>query len=181
MTVWFTSDTHFGHANIIGYSDRPFGSVDEMDDALITRWNACVGPDDTIWHLGDFVFRNALPTERYLARLAGRKHLIWGNHDDAATRALPGWSTSQPYAEITVDDTRLVLFHYALRVWNRSHGGAVHLYGHSHNSLPGDRQCCDVGVDNPAWRYGPTTLEQIRTFLAIQPEHVAVDHHVRDD
>ena len=180
MTVWFTSDTHFGHANIIRYSERPFGSVREMDESLTDRWNTLVRPDDTVWHLGDFAFRNAVSAERYLARLAGRKHLIWGNHDDAATRALPGWESSQPYAEITVDGTRLVLFHYAMRVWNRGQYGAVHLYGHSHNSLPGDDQCCDVGVDNPAWGYGPATLRQIASFLATQPAHVAVDHHVSD-
>ena len=180
MTVWFTSDTHFGHANIIRYSERPFASVSEMDTALIDRWNALVEPDDTVWHLGDFVFRNDVSAGRYLDRLSGRKHLVWGNHDDAATRALPGWESSQAYAEVTVEDTRLVLFHYAMRVWNRSHYGAVHLYGHSHNSLAGDSLCCDVGVDNPAWSYRPVTLGQIKGFLAGQPAHRAIDHHVRE-
>ena len=180
MTVWFTSDTHFGHANIIRYSDRPFGSVEEMDSAIIANWNALVRPGDTVWHLGDFVFSNSRPAASYLNRLAGEKHLIWGNHDRAETRSLPGWSSSQAYAEITIEGTRLILFHYAMRVWNRSHHGAVHLYGHSHNSLPGDNQCCDVGVDNPAWRYRPVTLPEIRRFLAAQPERTPVDHHVGD-
>ena len=180
MTVWFTSDTHFGHANIISYSDRPYGSVREMDDAMIDNWNARIRAEDTVWHLGDFVFRNSVPAASYLTRLAGEKHLIWGNHDGAETRSLPGWTSSQPYAEITVEGTRLVLFHYALRVWNRSHHGAIHLYGHSHNSLPGDSQCCDVGVDNPAWGYRPVRLSEIMRFLSTPPERAPVDHHVSD-
>ncbi len=180
MTVWFTSDTHFGHANIIGYSERPFANVREMDDALVQRWNAVVAPGDTVWHLGDFVFRNSVPAERYLARLNGEKHLVWGNHDRPDVRTLAGWASSQAYAEITVEGTRLVLFHYAMRVWNRSHHGAVHLYGHSHNSLPGDNQCCDVGVDNPMCGYRPVSLAEIARFLAGQPERIPVDHHTSE-
>jgi calcineurin-like phosphoesterase family protein len=180
VTVWFTSDTHFGHANIIRYSERPYASVAEMDEALAASWNAVVRPGDTIWHLGDFAFRHSRPAGSYLERLQGEKHLVWGNHDDAETRGLRGWASSAPYAELTVEGTRLVLFHYAMRVWNRSHRGAVQLYGHSHNSLAGDSQSCDVGVDNPVWGYRPVSLAEILRFLGTQVERVPVDHH-RDD
>ncbi len=146
----------------------------------MANWNAVVRPSDTIWHLGDFAFRSANSAESYLARLRGEKHLVWGNHDREETRSLAGWASSQAYAEITVEDVRLVLFHYAMRVWNRSHHGAVHLYGHSHNSLPGDSQCCDVGVDNPMCAYRPVTLADVTRFLRTQPDRVAVDHHVSD-
>lgn len=170
MKVWFTADTHFGHARIIEYCKRPFASVEEMDEALVANWNAVVGPDDEVWHLGDFAGRNADMAAGYRARLNGRIHLIWGNHDSEKVRALPIWASSGPYAEISLPGRRLVLFHYALRVWNRSRHGAVHLYGHSHGALPGDRQSCDIGVDNPAWRYHPVGLGDIERHLRTLPE-----------
>ena len=178
MAVWFTSDTHFGHANIIALSGRPFASVDEMDAALVANWNALVRPADEVWHLGDFAFRNAAPAAEYLRRLNGRVHLIWGNHDNEQTRASPLWASSGPYAEIALEGRRLVLFHYAMRVWNRSHNGSIHLYGHSHGSLAGDSQSCDVGVDGAPWAYRPVSLPQILSFLGTQIPRVPVDHHV---
>ena len=177
MTVWFTSDTHFGHANIIGYSNRPFASIDEMDAVLVCNWNALVQPQDEIWHLGDFTFRSEKAASTYLQRLNGRKHLVWGNHDSEKVRQLEGWASSQPYAEIALDGRKIVLLHYGLRIWNKAHHGALHFYGHSHGSLPGDRQSCDVGVDNPACGYAPWRLEAIEQHLATLPEREPVDHH----
>jgi calcineurin-like phosphoesterase family protein len=177
MTVWFTSDTHFGHANIVKYSNRPFASVLEMDEALIANWNARVRPNDEVWHLGDFTFKAEAEATLYLNRLNGLKHLIWGNHDSERVRSLALWASSQPYAELSMNGKRIVLLHYGLRVWNRSHHGALHFYGHSHGSLPGDRQSCDVGVDNPVCRYAPWRLEEIERHLAALPERVPVDHH----
>lgn len=175
--TWFTADTHFGHANIIRYCNRPFTSVGEMDGAIVAAWNAVVRPDDDVWHLGDFAFRNARDASSYLRRLQGRIHLIWGNHDSEEVRHLPGWASSQPMAEIVVESTRLVLLHYGMRVWPRSHHGALHFYGHSHGTLPGDRQSCDVGVDNAAWGYRPVSLAEIRRHLRTLPERAAPDRH----
>jgi calcineurin-like phosphoesterase family protein len=59
MTIWFTSDSHFGHDAIRRLADRPFASLDEMDTALVDRWNGVVRPGDTVWHLGDFAHRSA--------------------------------------------------------------------------------------------------------------------------
>ena len=168
MTTWFTADTHFGHANIIKYCNRPFADTAEMDGAMVANWNAVVQPDDDVWHLGDFAFRSMKAPQSYLERLTGRKHLIWGNHDSQQARSAPGWTSSQAMAEITVDGVRLVLLHYAMRVWPKSHYGSLHFYGHSHGNLPGDRQSCDVGVD--CWDYRPVTLAEIRRRLATLPE-----------
>ena len=174
-TTWFTSDTHLGHANIIKHCARPFGTVQEMDAALIAAWNAMVGEDDDIWHLGDFSYRSAKAAADYLRRLNGRKHLVWGNHDSEQSKTAAGWVSSQAYAEITVDGTPVVLFHYGLRTWRRVGRGAIHLYGHSHGNLPGDGQSCDAGVD--AWNYRPVTLAEILNHLTTLPARSGVDHH----
>lgn len=165
--TWFTADTHFGHANIIRLCDRPFGSVEEMDAVLIANWNGVVGPRDEVWHLGDFSHREA---SDYLRRLNGRKHLIFGNHDRDVSRKDPAWASAQAYAEPTVDGVPLRLFHYGLRTWRGSFRGALHLYGHSHGRLPGDRQCVDVGVDYPEWGYQPVQLRAIQEHLLRLPE-----------
>jgi calcineurin-like phosphoesterase family protein len=175
MAIWFTSDTHFSHTNIIKYCARPFASREEMDETMVRNWNAVVGQDDTVWHLGDFSLRSSEIVAKFLIRLNGAVHLIWGNHDSKQVRKMPQWASSQPYAEIDVDGCRLVLLHYAMRVWNRAGHGAIHLYGHSHNSLPGDAQSLDVGVD--AWDFRPVSLKQIKQRLALSPPRLRVDHH----
>jgi len=81
MTTWFTSDLHFGHANIIEYSGRPFTGAEEMNEALIERWNAVVDHGDTVWVLGDVAMGRIADTLPLVGRLHGRKLLIAGNHD----------------------------------------------------------------------------------------------------
>jgi len=175
--TWFTSDTHFGHANILKHCNRPFSSAAEMDGEMLARWNAVVRPEDIVWHLGDFAFRNARSPSDYLRRLHGTKHLIVGNHDHQATLSAPEWASVERLAEVTVDGIRIVMCHYGMRVWPRSHHGSLMLYGHSHGNLPGDRQSLDVGVD--VWDYRPVGLDQIRERLATLPERRPPDHHGR--
>lgn len=88
-STWFTADTHFGHAGIIGRCRRPHADARAMDAALAAAWNAVVRADDEVWHLGDFAFRSAHDAGAYLRRLNGRVHLVWGNHDSPETRADP--------------------------------------------------------------------------------------------
>lgn len=171
--VWFTSDHHFGHKRIIELAKRPFASVEEMDEAMIERWNARVAPGDLVYHLGDFAFADHTP---YLERLKGQKRLVVGNHDHSnRVNKAKGWSTIDSLLHITVTDTPLVLCHYAMRVWSRSHHGAIHLYGHSHGNLPGDSQSSDVGVD--CWNFKPVSLEEIRERLSKSFPRREPDHH----
>ena len=79
MNIFVTSDTHFGHANIIGYCGRPFGSVSEMDEELVSRWNSVVKAQDHVYHLGDVTMRKA--DLSIVRRLNGHKRLVFGNHD----------------------------------------------------------------------------------------------------
>lgn len=158
MALFFTSDSHFGDHRTINIWKRPFGSVAEMDALLIERWNAAVGAEDEVWHLGDFC-RRAEDAEALLARLKGRKHLVRGNNDPPGTAAAQGWASVQDYAEIETEGRRLVLCHYPFRSWNSQHKGALDLHGHSHGRLKPMPRQHDVGVDVWAWR--PVTLADI--------------------
>lgn len=170
MTAFFTADLHFGHANILRFCERPFGSIEEHDRALIERWNAVVGPQDVVWHLGDFSYRGGGKlARRAFGELNGSKHLIAGNHDNAAVRDL-GWSSVRDYADIVVEGQRVIAFHYGMRVWPAMRHGSVQLYGHSHGKLPGNRQSLDVGVD--AWDFRPVTWPEIQARLDTLPELV---------
>jgi calcineurin-like phosphoesterase family protein len=178
ITLWnmtyFTSDTHFGHTNIIKYCNRPFASVEEMNESLIKNWNARVEPKDTIYHLGDFAFihdEKALRTLFY--RLKGYKHLIMGNHDKH-NLMLP-WEEVTPYKRLNLEGDAVILFHYGCRVWDKSHHGSIQLYGHSHGTLPGNSQQLDVGVD--CWDYKPITLSEIKARLKTLPPFKGPDFH----
>lgn len=70
--IWFTSDTHFGHANVLEFCERPWGTVEEMDDALVDAINGRVAPDDVLYHLGDFSFKMTVEAAREL-----RGRLFW--------------------------------------------------------------------------------------------------------
>jgi calcineurin-like phosphoesterase family protein len=169
MAIFFTSDTHFGHAGTLALYRRPFASVAAMDAAMVERWNAVVAREDHVWHLGDFAIRQ--PEARIaelLDRLHGQKHLVAGNNDTAFTITSPGWSSVQPYAELRVDDRLLVLCHYPFRTWRDVGKGALNLHGHSHGRLKPLARQIDVGVD--VWDFRPRTLEQMlaRTRLSAE-------------
>lgn len=158
--IWFTADTHFNHPGALSLYRRPFGSVDEMNEAMITRWNETVAPEDEVWHLGDFALRTtSAQAADLLRRLHGAKHLITGNNDPPQIAALPEWASTQAYAEMTVDDRRLVLCHYAFRTWNGIYKGALNLHGHSHGRLKPLPRQIDVGVD--AWDFRPVNVRRL--------------------
>lgn len=80
--IWVTSDTHFNHANIIKYCNRPFSSVEEMNKTIIANWNKVVSEDDTVYHLGDFALGDKSLIPNIFRRLNGRINVIMGNHDN---------------------------------------------------------------------------------------------------
>lgn len=155
--IWFTADTHFGHAAARALYRRPFATVAAMDDAMVARWNAAVAPDDDVYHLGDFAVRHPEPAP-LLQALHGRKHLVSGNNDPAIP--LPGWTTVAPYMEVDADGQALVLCHYAFRTWRGMAHGAWNLHGHSHGRLRPQTRQADVGVD--AWDFRPITLAELK-------------------
>jgi calcineurin-like phosphoesterase family protein len=160
VAIFFTSDTHFGHGGALGLYRRPFASVAAMNEALVERWNAAVGPDDEVWHLGDFAIKQPAPVvAEWLGRLTGRKHLVAGNNDPPATTSQPDWASVAPYAELTVDGVFLVLCHYPFRSWRGMAKGALDLHGHCHGRLEPQPRQVDVGVD--VWDFRPIALPAI--------------------
>lgn len=197
--TFFTSDTHFGHRNIIKYCNRPFiddlylegdsrrYAVEAMNEFLIERWNSVVGKDDIVYHLGDFAYTGALgrAIELRLA-LNGKIHFIEGNHDAHALamheyRHRMGWSAyAVPFQswhrinEVEVEGQRIVLCHYAMREWHHALRGTWHLFGHTHATLAPFGKSCDVGADNagniaPGFEFCPLSFEQIKAFMDQQP------------
>jgi len=179
--TFFTSDTHFSHANIIRYSKRPFESVEEMDATLIENWNARVKPSDTVYHLGDFAFASAARIWELLKQLNGQKLLLRGNHDKELDKAMAQhvgdagkviWYGD--YKELKVGSQHVVLSHYPFERWNRSHFGAWHLHGHEHGMLEDrhDLLRMDVGVDvvgkwlAPHFEYAPISYDEIAVVMA---------------
>ncbi len=165
MTTYWTGDTHWGHQRIIELCQRPYGSVAEMNADLVSKWNAVVKAEDSVWHLGDFCWKGY---EHIFHQLNGHKHLIIGNHDARATLILPWASPPQVYQELKINEdgvsTRLVLFHWPIDEWQGYHRGAIHLHGHTHGKLPDKPGRCDVGVDK--WHMTPVTLTEIKARLA---------------
>lgn len=184
--VYFTSDLHFGHANVIKYSRRPFADVTEMREALITRWNAVVKPGDTVYVLGDMFFCDAVEAMAIMDRLNGQKWLIYGNHDSTVKHSKElqaKFVKCVSYHELSVrtSDPRanrgqwnFVLSHYAHLHWNRGHHGAFMLHGHSHGGLkyPYDNRIMDVGVD--CHGYAPISMDAVIAKLISKPYAV---HH----
>jgi len=172
--IFFTSDLHIHHANIIKYCQRPFNSVEEMDNAIINNWNSVVAQDDSVWVLGDFTMSSdKYLIDRTLSRLNGNKYLVLGNHDSSACKFSSLWSWVYDLTHISVESKTLVLCHYAMRVWYKSHHGSWHLYGHSHGSLPEENNLSfDVGVD--AWGYTPVSFNQIAKKMADKKDAIKV-------
>jgi len=184
MSIWFTADTHAGHSNIIRYAHRPFANVDEMDATLIRNWNERIGDHDDVYHLGDLMFRlSRKRAEEVLGQLRGRIHLVRGNHDRGIEQYKDRFVWIKDLAEVKVQDAgapggvqRIMLCHYAMRVWKHSHHGSFHLYGHSHGSLPEDpnSRSFDVGVD--ARGYAPMSYDEVKALMA-KKTFVPLDHH----
>lgn len=194
MKYAFTSDTHFGHSNIIKYCNRPFANAADMDLQLIANWNSVCDRDTVVYHLGDFGFGRPLHTEAIVSQLQfAHLHVIKGNHDktfcewyrqkhqrpsDTLFNSHPSTNVTlyNSYLETVIDGTDFTLCHYAMLTWNKSHHGSIHLYGHSHGNLPDNPNVLsmDVGVDTNNYR--PYTLDEILRNMQ-RKTFKGIDHH----
>ena len=185
MTIHFTSDLHFNHANVIKYCRRPFANVDEMNAALVKNWNRHVNPQDTVYVIGDFALCRAELARGFAQRLNGTKHLIAGNHDHSNRKKYAEGQTQGDFQsvtdikEIAVGQQRIVMCHYPMMTWNKSGHGAWMLHGHCHGNLKVDIQSLrlDVGVD--CFNFTPVSFVDVQYIMskrAFKPD----DHHGAD-
>ena len=165
-SLFFTSDTHFGHANIIKYCSRPFSSADEMNDALISNWSSVVGPNDTVIHLGDFCLKSKNKLRDIRNHLNGNIYLIAGNHDDLdhlPRECFQGVFESGLILLCPPSGRRVVMCHYPIASWLKVPEYA-HFYGHVHSGPNSPKPylarkgSLDVGVDN--CNYAPISFDK---------------------
>ena len=171
--VFFTADTHFYHQNILRYCRRPFKSVEEMNRKLIKNWNSVVGPDDYVFHLGDFCFAGSDKWKEIVSQLNGHIVLVKGNHDHMSKPMELMFEHVSYEMSIEVDKTRVYLNHYPFLTYAGPYKKApiIQLFGHVHSGkhMTGKDKGrtkllfstqYDVGVDNN--NYTPISWKQIK-------------------
>lgn len=191
MSIFFTSDTHFYHRNIIDFCNRPARDVDEMNDKLIYLWNSKIKPTDEVYHLGDFAFCGIQKFLPILEQLNGVKHWIVGNHDYSLRKkeaVQEHFKWIRDYYMLRVHDSYtneeesvvqyhqpIVLCHFPILSWDGMAHGSWHLHGHCHGSLPPTKMMrMDVGVDtNSLCPYEYGDIKKIMTLRSVVP----VNHH----
>lgn len=198
MATYFTSDLHFGHANIIGYSGRPFAKFWEMDRWLIEAWNDTVGADDVVWVLGDMCMGQLDRTLELVGRLNGDKHLVVGNHDRPFRHGAATSDTKRAWERRYLDVGFCELYHGEVRLDLESVGGvrvchfpfrgdsqdndrfatirpvddgSVLLHGHVHEKWRKRDRMVNVGVD--AWGGRPVSVPELSA--AIGDESLRLD------
>lgn len=183
MKIAFTSDSHYGHTNICGpkvsswkSGFRNFDRVEDMNDAIVNSYNEVLGENDILYHLGDWSFGGVDNISKFRNRIKCKNIiLIYGNHDHHIRKSFRHlFKETYDFLERRIGGHLFILNHYAQRVWNKSHHGSLHLYGHSHHSLPDiGGKCFDIGWCG--WRR-PLLLEEVVEIMNKRDVHT-VDHH----
>ncbi|MEE0490786.1 hypothetical protein [Catenibacterium sp.] len=177
--TFFTSDTHFGHANIIRFCNRPFQNVEEMNEVLIENWNKVVSKGDTVFHLGDFAFGGSSVWNSIIPRLNGHINLIIGNHDRKNLRQgyMSYFDMVVPQLQIEIEDNSIYLNHYPFLCYGGSYRGVWQLFGHVHSGPQADGLDIsrlrvllptqyDVGVDNN--NFTPISYREVKEKIESQ-------------
>ena len=173
--IFFTSDLHIGHKNILKYNRHEFSTIEDMEIQMVSRWNSKVGKDDIVYILGDVSFTNLERTLFVLSQLNGEKHLILGNHDRGKEKQ---YEESGAFASIKgYDEFRIKrgkeshyfhLSHFPSQHWSHQAYGSIHLFGHLHgfpHNLTG--KCMDVGLDtNDMYPY---SYEEVISLMRDKP------------
>jgi calcineurin-like phosphoesterase family protein len=165
--TFLISDMHFGHKNIMLYENRPFATVEEMDNAMIQNWNLAVGKDDAVFVLGDVSFYNKDNTARIIKSLHGIKTLIVGNHDDSHSAA---WWCEAGFEEVyrypIIFEDFYILSHAPLYLSRNMPYANIH--GHIHHLKYADKQFFNVSVE--CINYTPIAFEEIKISLSKSEE-----------
>lgn len=183
--IWFTSDLHFGHKNVIDYCNRPFSSVERMNEMLVYNFNLLVKPQDTTYFLGDIFFCGVEEAKAILSQMNGTKILVKGNHDQSANVMYKiGFLMVCESAKIRIGKTYINLSHYPYKrnAWNhflkkhfdKKYRSKLHfkkledngewlLHGHTHEKTRINKKMIHVGVD--AWNYKPVSQNEICSII----------------
>lgn len=169
--IWFTSDLHLNHRAVVSMCERPFESVEEMNEVLIRNFNERVKKNDTVYILGDIAHRTpVIEANNLIRKLNGKKILCKGNHDKRYDPSL--FEGIYDFLEITVNGMNLSFMHYPMMSWPKSRYGSIHLHGHLHSKGDYNLQQkaegilrYDVGVDGN--HFCPVSIEEIKEFLFI--------------
>lgn len=183
--VFFTSDTHFNHKNIIEFCGRPFDSAWQMNETIIANWNSAVGADDIVFHLGDFCMGQWQEWVNIRNRLNGRIYLVLGNHDMRHLNVLQEQGTRyfEAIAQqmfIEIGKRKIYLNHFPMLCYSGSDAGVWQLFGHVHTGgnnkgfdtprlkmlMPSQY---DVGVDNNG--FTPVSFARVRETILQQIEN----------
>jgi calcineurin-like phosphoesterase family protein len=151
--VFFTSDFHCHHNNVLKFDNRPFEDINEMHIALEERWNEVVEPNDIVIYLGDLDFakrEDKAYVEGMMYRLNGTIHFVMGNHDKYADiKKIGKFASVNDYLEVRIKtnqvdkttgfakpiETLFCCMHYPIFEWNKKHNGSYHIHGHCHMNL----------------------------------------------
>jgi calcineurin-like phosphoesterase family protein len=182
QNIFFTSDTHFFHSNVIKFDNRPFNDVEEMNETIIENWNNKVPKDGVVFFLGDLSFKSFKQTEEIFSKLNGTIHVINGNHDRWKVVKNLNIASIQNMLEIKVLDSSvenhrfdgrqpISLCHYPLLVWDKHHAGSWHLHGHCHHNLVNNgqhteyykRKVIDVGTNGH--NYTPLSYDDVKNIM----------------
>jgi calcineurin-like phosphoesterase family protein len=187
MKTWFTSDTHFGHLNVINYCKRPFTGIEHMNAEMVRLWNETVAPEDTVYFLGDFSLGKQAVVE-ILPKLNGIKHLIAGNHDrchpahakkEAKIAAMTQWYLEMGFATVQLE-LKINIAGHSVKLHHMPYSGdhtEMERYGKYRPKNEGDWLLCghvhdlfkikgkqiNVGVD--VWDFKPVSSEQIAEII----------------
>ena len=191
---WYIADTHFGHVNCIQYDDRPYETIEESDAALIANWNEVVMPDDHVYVVGDFAYKNSRHVFEYTSALRGHIHLIRGNHDIRSEDYESCFESCDDM--LVVEDSfhgetcEVFLCHYWIPFAPNQNRGAFVLHGHTHMMKEAGLEeemkemirrngirCEAYNVGCMYQNYYPQTLEQI---VARQEQFRVPDSESRD-
>lgn len=181
MTIFFTSDTHFGHERIIELEGRPFDSVESMNEALIDNWNSVVRDGDTVWHLGDAVMGSFAENVQALGRLNGMIQLVPGNHDRVSSVYHAKPAARERFRQMYIDqgvrirDEWVSLTHIDLSHFPFTDDrfpemcpvddGQWLLHGHVHSEWRVNGRQINVGVD--VWDYTPVAFDTVMDIIRL--------------
>ena len=190
MTIYFTSDLHHSHKNIVDFTNRSVATTKEQhNEWLVNIWNSTVQKNDLVYHLGDLSFATKYSEiSEFVSGLNGRIVLLKGNHDREGNlqslkddNLIENWHM---YKEIKVplsngEVQHINLFHFPISSWHKQGYGAWNLFGHSHGSHKSEGKSLDVGLDSAYNLYQEHrffSLIDVELYMS-QREVNTVDHH----